>query len=122
MGDVGDFWKDVRDDRRRRRAHWHECPDCSVRYGTGTLVPPGCNCRNCDWRAPGQRGDDERAAKAQLDAEAKQAAADAVNKAARLKLRTCGCHGKVFKTITARQHHEANVHEAAARKRLERSR
>jgi hypothetical protein len=54
MGDVGDYWRDARAYRRSVRAHWHECPTCAQMYGTGTKVPPGCECHNCGWLAPGE--------------------------------------------------------------------
>jgi len=62
MGDVGDYWNDVREHKRAVRMHWHECPNCERKFGTGTKVAPGCDCRNCGWRAPGKKGDDHRQA------------------------------------------------------------
>jgi hypothetical protein len=52
MGDIGDFWRDIREERKRARAAWVECPTCKVRYGTGTKNPPGFPCRNCGWVDP----------------------------------------------------------------------
>lgn len=62
MSSYGDFCRDQRKARQRVRMHWHECPTCAVAYGTGTSVAPGGTCRNCGWDAPGNRGDDMRAA------------------------------------------------------------
>lgn len=74
MSSYGDFCKEQRKARQRVRMFWHECPTCAVKFGTGTSVAPGANCRNCGWLAPGQRGDDMRAADArdkQLEARRK---------------------------------------------------
>lgn len=63
MSDYGDFCREQRQARSRLRFHWHECPHCAVLFGTGTSVAPGRTCRrHPDWRAPGEVGDDERAA------------------------------------------------------------
>lgn len=62
MSDYGDFCRDQRQSRQRLRMHWHECPTCAVAFGTGTSVAPGRKCRNCGWTAPGEKGDDQRAA------------------------------------------------------------
>lgn len=110
MGDVGDYWNDARNYRRARRAHWHECPTCAVRYGTGTLVAPGQKCRNCDWIAPGQRGDDVHAAERDLDWESVQEQQRAEKKARALSERTCRYCNKVFKQPHGRKHHEQSVH------------
>lgn len=62
MSSYGDFCREQRRARQRVRMFWHECPTCAVRFGTGTTVAPGAKCRNCGWLAPGQKGDDMRAA------------------------------------------------------------
>lgn len=62
MSSYGDFCREQRKARQRVRMFWHECPHCAQRFGTGTSVAPGGNCRNCGWDAPGQPGDDMRAA------------------------------------------------------------
>lgn len=62
MSSYGDFCKDQRKARQRVRMFWHECPTCAISFGTGTSVAPGGTCRNCGWHAPGQKGDDLRAA------------------------------------------------------------
>lgn len=62
MSDYGDFCREQRQERQSLRMHWHECPHCAVRFGTGTLVAPGKTCRHDGWKAPGKKGDDYRAA------------------------------------------------------------
>jgi hypothetical protein len=63
MGDMGDYWRDVRDWKRNVRRSWHECPNCDF-GGNPPKVAPGCTCRHCGWEAPGERGDDIRNANA----------------------------------------------------------
>jgi len=62
MSSYGDFCREQRMARRRVRMFWHECPTCAMEFGTGTKVAPGGTCRNCGWHAPGDSGDDMRAA------------------------------------------------------------
>ena len=69
MSEMGDFYREMRQERSALRRHWHECPHCAVRFGTGTSVAPGGRCRNCGWQAPGEHGDDRRAVKAAERAE-----------------------------------------------------
>jgi len=52
MSESGDFWRAYKDQKRAARRHYHECPTCAERYGTGTKVEPGHRCRNCGWEAP----------------------------------------------------------------------
>lgn len=119
-GDVGDYWNEAREDRRAIRRHWHECPDCAVSFGTGTLVAPGEKCRHDGWQAPGQKGDDRRAARQDHKDEEwqefnsewrKLRAQDKTRR--RNVLRTCRKCGKKLKSTQARKAHEKDKHPGA---------
>lgn len=111
MSDMGDFYREQREERRRLRAHWHECPDCAVRFGTGTSVPPGGTCHNCGWEAPGERGDDRRAADL-LDRRLRaQEAAKRAKRERHFEFECPYCERK-FRTPADRGRHVAAVHEA----------
>lgn len=60
MGELGEFWGQIRRELRARRAYWHGCPQCEVQFGTAKLVAPGRTCPHHGWRAPGDCGDDLR--------------------------------------------------------------
>jgi hypothetical protein len=55
--DAAAYWADYETLKREARKTWAECPTCRARFGSGTLVPPGEECRNCGWLAPGERSD-----------------------------------------------------------------
>ena len=65
--ELAEEWQTLRQARSRRQ-FWIECPHCKERFGTGTKVAPGARCRHSrqkwhpEWIAPGNRGDDWRAA------------------------------------------------------------
>lgn len=63
MSDYGDFCREQREWRRARRDHWHGCPHCAETFGEAKLIPPGGTCPHHGWKAPGQPGDDVRAAR-----------------------------------------------------------
>lgn len=97
MSEMGDFYRERREYRSELRRHWNECPDCKVAFGNGTLVAPGCHCRNCNWLSPGEMYSDARAAieaiKIKRLNEAKALAAKAERKKA-LQCKICGKHLK----------------------------
>jgi hypothetical protein len=58
MGDEGDFWRDVRDARRERRAELGvECSECKrLRPKTNaSILLPGQRCRVDGYRDPRKR-------------------------------------------------------------------
>lgn len=61
MGDMGDFWRDVKDARaERRRELGVECPDCIRREPrrNPTILLPGQKCY-CGYRDPRRRQADK---------------------------------------------------------------
>jgi len=90
--------------------HWHECPFCAIRYGTGTSVAPGRTCRNCGWEAPGKSGEDQRAvAKMERDDVFKEIERQAKKRRAQV-LHTCRVCGKRLKNEHGRVQHERQAH------------
>ena len=71
MSDYGEFCKEQREHKQALRRHWHECPHCKEKFGTGTLTAPGHGCKHSKkpwhpkWKAPGDQGDDQRAVEAE---------------------------------------------------------
>lgn len=115
MGDVGDYWREHKQYKRSIRSHWVECWTCAERFGgNGTKVPPGTNCRNCGWLAPGKLGDDVRQGKRDLEwerieTEAKEARR-AEEKRRVLAARTCPHCKRVLGSKAGREQHVASVH------------
>ena len=61
MGDVGDFWRDVKDYRREQKdLHGVKCPDCTVRLPKAQpkVLMPGQRCW-CGYRDQRKRLDKE---------------------------------------------------------------
>jgi len=112
MGDVGDYWREHKEFKKRLRSHWHECPSCAVAFGTGTLVAPGRKCRNCDWKAPGVPGEDLEKARRATEAFEIEAEARVEKQARKLAERTCKFCKKVFGTPHGRAEHERQKHKA----------
>ena len=53
MSDEGDFWREVRDQRRERRAALGvDCPDCNKLQPKRipTLLMPGQRCKVCGYQ------------------------------------------------------------------------
>ena len=58
--EMGEFWRDVKDARRERRAeHGRDCPLCPKLQPKRipTVLLPGQKCRVCGYRDPRQRTD-----------------------------------------------------------------
>lgn len=85
---------------RAIRAHWHECPTCAAMYGgNGTKVAPGETCLNCGWDAPGERGDDMRAAGFESEKEKRARWRQAVADKAFMRCNDCGASFIDFDTL-----------------------
>lgn len=110
MGDIGEYWREHREWKQARRRHWHECPTCRVSFGTGTSVAPGRTCRHCGWLAPGEIGEDNVKARAEMTRN--EPTKDRSDK-------RCLICGKWFKTARARNQHREAKH--ARRLRRERA-
>ena len=110
MGDLSDYWREAREYKRDLRSNWHECPHCAERYGTGTLTPPGCNCRNCGWEAPGVRGSDRKAARRAERDRFHRERADQARRDKSGADRTCRFCGKVLGSRLDEEQHEQSVH------------
>lgn len=55
MGDVGDTWRAVKDERKRKRdRHGRPCPECCQFRPNAhpTILLPGQKCRMHDYRDP----------------------------------------------------------------------
>ena len=118
MSDYGDFCREQRQSKQRLRAHWHECPTCAISFGTGTSVAPGGNCRNCGWRAPGDRGDDARAAKRLDDVRSKSKIDERKKKEARFKFCCPYCDRKLKNPSARGQHVQSSHREEHNEKRV----
>ena len=96
MGDVGDYWREHKEYKRKERSRWHECPHCAVAFGgNGTLTPPGQKCRNCDWVAPSAEGN----------------GLTGINYVPKPKKKyKCASCGRRFRTPEGRSQHEHDVH------------
>lgn len=58
MGDMGDFWRDVKEARSAaREAYGVDCPTCTVKLPKAipTLLLPGQRCKVCGYRDPRKR-------------------------------------------------------------------
>lgn len=62
VGDVGDYWRENREFKRKMRSFWYECPNCDF-GGNPPKVAPGFKCHHCGWQAPGKQGDDIKKAR-----------------------------------------------------------
>lgn len=61
MGDMGDFYRDLRESRRlRREAFGVDCPMCRVKQPkrTPTILLPGQRCKVDGYRDPRPRDDE----------------------------------------------------------------
>ena len=57
---MGEFWKDVRDDRKKRRTEFGiDCPGCRKKEPnrTPTILLPRQKCKVCGYRDPRPRVD-----------------------------------------------------------------
>ena len=55
MGDMGDAWRDIREQRRQRLlTEGVDCPMCRITQPkrTPTRLLPGWECKVCRWRRP----------------------------------------------------------------------
>lgn len=118
MSEYGDFCREQRQWKQSLRMHWHECPNCAVRFGTGTSVAPGTKCRNCDWVAPGERGDDVRKVREWAREERAEASRLAAEKAAKKSAKEaqfefeCPYCERRFFNPAARGQHVNRLHQA----------
>lgn len=61
-GDMGDFWNDVKADRKERRERLGvNCPGCIKHHPkrNPTVLLPGQRCKVCKHRDPRPRSDDQ---------------------------------------------------------------
>ena len=117
MGDMIDQFREAREFKRAARRHWHECPSPGCQFGGNPVkVPPGGNCRHCNWQAPGEKGSDRAAAEHEMwEAEWRKIKAEA--KAAEKKsARTCRFCSRHFNTPQGRASHERDVHAKLIRR------
>lgn len=59
-GDMGDFWNDMKAERKERRARLgKDCPGCPMVQPKRipTVLLPGQKCKVCGYRDPRPRGD-----------------------------------------------------------------
>lgn len=116
MGDVGEYWREHREQQQARRRYWHECPTCRHRYGTGTKVAPGHRCRNCGWRVPGQAGSDIARAATDIAVAQNLEAERVAKRVARRQARRCRFCNRMLRTPEGRAQHEATVHAERLRR------
>ena len=57
MGDVGDYWRAAKEDRRKQRdKHTVSCPNCPPNR-SATRLWPGQTCRVCGYTDPRKKGE-----------------------------------------------------------------
>jgi len=62
--DYGDFCREQREFKQRRRTQWIECSSPGCQFGGNPVkVAPGEKCRHCGVRVSGERGSDLRYAR-----------------------------------------------------------
>ena len=52
MGDMGEFWNDVKEDRRERKAKYGlDCPQCNIKQPKRipTILLPSQRCKVCGY-------------------------------------------------------------------------
>lgn len=60
MGDMGDFWNDVKEERKKRRLLLGvNCPQCNIKQPKRipTILLPQQRCKVCGYRDPRKRED-----------------------------------------------------------------